>query len=89
MCGFMIDKEDCNLRGNPNISQSYIDQIRDDRLSRMLANDVKNIIIQLEEGEEKMLFIDDEETQILVEVGQMIYQSIMQELLRDLSQMMI
>ena len=45
MCGFMIDKEDCNLRGNPNISQSYIDQIRDDRLSRMLANDVKNIII--------------------------------------------
>ena len=40
MCGFMIDKEDCNLRGNPNISQSYIEQIRDDRLSRMLANDV-------------------------------------------------
>jgi hypothetical protein len=40
MCGFMVDKEDCNLRGNPNVSQSYIDQIRDDRLSRMLANDV-------------------------------------------------
>ena len=40
MCGFMVDKEDCNLRGNPNISEAYIEQIRDDRLSRMLANDV-------------------------------------------------
>jgi hypothetical protein len=37
----MIDKEDCNLRGNPNVSQAYIDQIRDDRLSRMLANDLE------------------------------------------------
>lgn len=40
MCGFMIDKEDCNLRGNSNISEVYLEQIRDDRLSRMLANDV-------------------------------------------------
>lgn len=40
MCGFMIDKEECTLKSNPNISQAYIEQIRDDRLSRMLANDV-------------------------------------------------
>ena len=45
MCGFMVDKEDCNLKGNPNITQGYIDQIRDDRLSRMLANDVDSLLL--------------------------------------------
>jgi len=34
-----------------------------------------------------MLFIDDEETEILVEVGHLIYQSLLQELYRDLSQL--
>jgi hypothetical protein len=38
MCGFIADKEDSQLRNNPNITQAYIDQIRDDRLSRLLAN---------------------------------------------------
>ena len=40
MGGFMVDKEDCNLRNNPNITAGYIEQVRDDRLSRMLATEV-------------------------------------------------
>lgn len=40
MCGFIADKEDSNLKNNPNVTQAYIDQIRDDRLSRLLANEV-------------------------------------------------
>lgn len=77
MCGFIADKEDCNLRNNPNVTQAYIDQIRDDRLSRLLAN-------ELDESEEKMLFIDDEETEILVEVGQAVLQTLLAEACREL-----
>lgn len=71
------------MKSNPNISQGYIDQIRDDRLSRMLANDVPFLRWQLDEAEEKMLFIDDEETEILVEVGHLIYQGLVEELCKE------
>lgn len=33
----MVDKEECNFKDNPNVTQAYIDQIRYDRLSRMMA----------------------------------------------------
>lgn len=47
MCGFIADKEDSNLKNNPNVTQTYIDQIRDDRLSRLLANEVYRKIYSL------------------------------------------
>jgi hypothetical protein len=40
MCGFMADKEDCVLKDNPSVTEAYIEQIRYDRLSRMMAKDV-------------------------------------------------
>ena len=42
-------------------------------------------LTQLEESEEKMLFIDDEETEILVEVGNYVVQQLMNDLARELS----
>jgi hypothetical protein len=40
MCGFMLDKEDCALRDNPQVTEAYIEQIRYDRLSQMMAKEV-------------------------------------------------
>lgn len=40
MCGFIADKEDCSLKDNPNVTEAYIEQIRYDRLSRMMAKEV-------------------------------------------------
>jgi hypothetical protein len=39
----------------------------------------------LDESEEKMLFIDDEETEILVEVGQVILQNLFAEMCREVA----
>jgi hypothetical protein len=40
MCGFIVDKEDCALKDNPNVTDAYIEQIRYDRLSQMMAKEV-------------------------------------------------
>ena len=53
-CGLIIEKEEMS-----NISDDYVQQVHEDRLSRMLAGD-------LMEGEERWVFYDDEETEILV-----------------------
>ena len=53
-CGLIIEKEEMS-----NISEDYVQQVHEDRLSRMLAGD-------LMEGEERWVFYDDEETEILV-----------------------
>ncbi len=39
VCGLLIDKEE-SLVGSAKISEGYIEQIREDRISRMLANEV-------------------------------------------------
>lgn len=43
-----------------------MDQVQEDRLSRMLAQD-------LVEGEERWIFYDDEETELLVEISNIIF----------------
>ncbi len=60
-CGLIIESEE-----RLSISEEYIQQVHEDRLSRMLAGD-------LMEGEERWVFYDDEETEILVEVANAIY----------------
>jgi hypothetical protein len=40
MCGFMADKEDCPLKDNPAVTVSYLEQVRHDRLSQMMAKEV-------------------------------------------------
>ena len=49
-CGLIIEKEEMI-----NLNDDYIQQVHEDRLSRMLAAD-------LIEGEERWMFYDDEET---------------------------
>ena len=58
VCGLLVDKEE-SLVGNARLSEEYLEQIKEDRLSRMLATD-------LMESEERWLFYDDEETEVLV-----------------------
>jgi hypothetical protein len=53
------------------VSDSYVEQIREDRLSRMLAN-------ELVESEERWLFYDDEETEVLVEMSTFVWNSLLQ-----------
>ncbi len=61
-CGLIIQKEEL---GN-SITEEYVAQVHEDRLSRMLASD-------LLEGEERWIFYDDEETEILVEISNALY----------------
>ena len=39
LCGILVDKED-SLFGSHKVSNDYVFQIREDRLSKMLANEV-------------------------------------------------
>lgn len=40
LCGILVDKED-SLFGSHRVSNDYVFQIREDRLSKMLANEVR------------------------------------------------
>lgn len=51
--------------------------MHEDRLSRMLASD-------LLEGEERWIFYDDEETEILVEISNAIYTEVLIEVVEEL-----
>jgi len=60
-----------------NISEEYVQQVHEDRLSRMLAGD-------LMEGEERWVFYDDEETEILVEISNAVYTELLIEVIESL-----
>ena len=62
-----------------SLNEEYIQQVHEDRLSRMLAAD-------LIEGEERWMFYDDEETEILVEIGNVIYTELLIEVMEELYQ---
>lgn len=57
-----------------SINEEYIKQVHEDRLSRMLAND-------LIEAEDRWVFYDDEETEILVEISNALYTELLIELI--------
>lgn len=69
-CGLIIEKEDMAS----GINDEYIKQVHEDRLSRMLAND-------LIEAEDRWVFYDDEETEILVEISNALYTELLIELI--------
>ena len=71
-----MDKEDSLISPGSKISQEYLEQVKEDRLSRMLAAD-------LLEGEERWLFYDDEETETLVEIAQIVYEILVREVVAD------
>lgn len=81
VCGLLVDKEE-SLVGNARLSEDYIESIKEDRLSRMLATD-------LMDNEERWLFYDDEETEVLVDISTAIWFILVKEAgveLRDLWQ---
>ena len=59
-------------------SEEYVSQVQEDRLSRMLAQD-------LVEGEDRWIFYDDEETELLVECGNVIFYELLMEFYHELS----
>lgn len=68
-CGIIIEREEMlSLSG----SEEYVGQVQEDRLSRMLAQD-------LMEGEDRWIFYDDEETELLVECGNAIFYELLLE----------
>ena len=68
-CGIIIEKEEMvSICGN----EEYLNQVQEDRLSRMLAQD-------LVDGEERWIFYDDEETELLVEAGNFIFNDLVLE----------
>lgn len=60
-CGLIVEREEMS-----SISGEYMEQVHEDRLSRMLAGD-------LIENEDRWVFYDDEETEILVELSNAVY----------------
>ena len=65
-CGLMVDADE--LSSSPE-NQEYIQQVQEDRLSRMLATD-------LLESEPRWHFYDDEEAEILIEISSIIYREV-------------
>ncbi len=59
-----------------SINEDYVKQVHEDRLSRMLAAD-------LIEGEDRWVFYDDEETEILVEIANALYTEMLIELIEE------
>lgn len=39
LCGILVDKED-SVFANHKVSDHYVEQIREDRMSKMLSNDL-------------------------------------------------
>jgi hypothetical protein len=63
-CGLIIEKNEMARIASEG-SDDYIQHVQEDRMSRMLAQD-------LIEGEERWTFYDDEELELLVEIGNFI-----------------
>lgn len=70
-CGLIIDSDQI---GPTTGNQEYLQQVQEDRLSRMLAND-------LLDSEPRWQFYDDEEAEILIEISNIIYREILFEML--------
>lgn len=80
VCGLLVDKEE-SLVGNARLSEDYLQQIKEDRLSRMLAT-------ELIENEERWLFYDDEETEVLVELSNSVYKMLLTETVQEIKQIL-
>lgn len=39
MCGLLVDKEESLIR-NTSVSEAYIEEVKEDRMSKMIVNDV-------------------------------------------------
>ncbi|EGR30098.1 IQ calmodulin-binding motif family protein, putative [Ichthyophthirius multifiliis] len=77
LCGIIFDKEDPLLSKGFNIDEDYLAQIKEDRLARMLASEVI-------ENEERWILYDEEQTEVQVELSQMVFNQLVNEVYYEL-----
>lgn len=72
-CGLILDSEDIGAVD----SEDYLQQVQEDRLSRMLASD-------LLDNQPQWQFYDDEEAEILIEISNVLYRELLFQVLQEL-----
>jgi hypothetical protein len=77
MCGFIPDKDDSML-GEIAIEDDYLNQIKEDRLIKMLTCEVRPAH-QAFETDERWLIYDDEEVEVQTEVAELVFYDILEE----------
>jgi hypothetical protein len=77
MCGFIPDKED-SMIGEIVIEDDYLNQIKEDRLIKMLT-------CEAFETDERWLIYDDEEVEVQTEVSELVFNVLLEEVIRDLA----
>ena len=94
-CGLLIEKED-SLSQNVSVrgkgydeAQAYLAQIREEKLHNMLAIEVNSSLILIKwqkvyENEDKWVNYDEEETEVGVEVADMVFEKLVTEIVKDL-----
>lgn len=72
LCGFIHDKEESQFLEGILLDDDCLGQIREDRMARMLAQEVI-------ECEEEWVEYGDEETEVAVELGDMVFEKLILE----------
>ncbi|KAL4429918.1 hypothetical protein ABPG74_000284 [Tetrahymena malaccensis] len=72
LCGIIVDKEDSQFQPGIHFDEDYLQQIKEDRLNRMLSAEVI-------ENEEKWILYDEEQTEVQVELSQMVFDLLIYE----------
>ena len=77
-CGLLIEKEETLYQHHkPGFDEAYLAQIREEKLHNMLA-------IEVYENEDKWVNYDEEETEVGVELADMVFEKLVIEAVKDL-----
>ncbi|CAK81208.1 unnamed protein product (macronuclear) [Paramecium tetraurelia] len=79
LVGLIIDKPDSPFPKILMLDQEYLNQIKEERMIRMLNQEIY-------QNEERWLIYDEEQSEILVEISQMVQDQLMDECLKELIQ---
>ncbi|CAD8053083.1 unnamed protein product [Paramecium primaurelia] len=77
LVGFLIDKEDCPYPKILMFDQECLAQIKEDRMIRMLSAEVI-------ENEDKWINYDEEQTVVAIDLSDMIFDHLLEELLQEI-----
>ncbi|CAK63550.1 unnamed protein product (macronuclear) [Paramecium tetraurelia] len=77
LAGFLIDKEDCPYPKILMFDQECLAQIKEDRMIRMLSAEVI-------ENEDKWISYDEEHTVVAIDLSDMIFDHLLEELLQEI-----
>ncbi|CAD8082990.1 unnamed protein product [Paramecium sonneborni] len=77
LVGFLIDKEDCPYPKMLMFDQECLAQIKEDRMIRMLSAEV-------EENEDRWISYDEEYTVVAIDLSDLIFDHLLEELLQEI-----